>query len=133
MRKELLVRRIAKDLFLREDVVEEVLDRFMDLAVEEIVTEGEFKLHRLFSVGSVAYKAYEAGKGTVPAHRRLRIRLSEGVQYLFKARQANPNLVVTADNWRQLLTDRSTPEKAEAEPLDSSQAGDLYNPLIDED
>lgn len=133
LRKELIVRQIAKDLYLREDVVEEVLDRFVDIAVEEIVAKGEFKVHRLLSVSTTDYKGYQAGKGAVPAHKRLRIRLSEGVHRLFKLTQANPSLEVTRDNWKTVLTTAPGAKKTERVALDNSGDGDLFNPLLDED
>lgn len=136
LKKEIIVRQIAKDLYLREDVVEEVLDRFVDIAIEEIVNKGEFRVHRLLSVSVSDYKAYRAGKGDVPAHQRLRVRLSDGIHSLFKLRMGKFNgdtSTITRDNWRDFLGSNLQKKRTLNKALSPNSNEDLYNPLLDED
>lgn len=128
MKREKIVRQIAQDLYLREDVVDEVLERWTDIAVEEIVNTGEFRFYRLFHVTSMKYKAYEGGMGHVPAHWRLKIKLSEGVRRLFKMRFSKfsgEDGHITRDNWRDYLD-------AGIEEDKTSKKTALHNPLLDE-
>lgn len=111
LKKERLVKQIAKDLFLREDVVEEVIDRFIDVSVAEIVNTGEFRLHKFFTINKVKYKGFVAGKGTVPEHFRLRVRLSGGLNTLFKLRSRGDIPDVTPDNWKSVLKDSTNSMK----------------------
>lgn len=135
-RREQLVKRIAKDLYLREDVVADVLDRFVDIAVEEIVNRGEFKLTRLFSVSSVAYKGYESGKGYVAPHERLKVRLSHGVSRLFQLRQkayGGSTEVIDRDNWREILAEEAPVRAPKTAAESAAPTADDFNPLLDED
>ena len=132
--KNSMVKAISRDILLREEVVEAVLDRFLDLAVEEIVNEGEFKVHNLLSVHSSDYKGYKSGKGEVPPHRRLNLRLSSGVRRLFAHRNANPSASINRDNWREELRRlNSSARKSEKTPVRKAPEDDFFNPLIDED
>ena len=124
--KDRLVKEIAKDLYLREDVVREVLDRFQDVAIAKIVNNGEFKYSRFFSITSKDFKSYETTHGIVPPHKRLSIKLSEGVRKLFKMK--NENIVVNKDNWKELL---STSEAKQ--PRKVNEQHQDWNPLLDED
>ena len=136
LKKEFIVRQISKDLYLREDIVEEVLDRFVDIAVDEIVNTGEFRIHRLLSVSTADYKAYQAGKGTVPAHKRLKIRLSDGVNRLFKHRMNKLDGavgVINRDTWRDFLSEEVSKRDSTPEVLENNINEDLYNPLLDDD
>lgn len=135
-RRDKLVKQIARDLYLREDVVADVLDRFVDVAIEEIVNTGEFKLTRFLSVSSVDYKGYESGKGYVEPHQRLKIRLSHGISRLFQLRQkrfGGSTEAITRDNWREVLAEESpvAPATKPQEKLTSSE--DFFNPLLDDD
>lgn len=132
-RKDHMVKQIAKDLYLQEEVVEAVLERFIDHSVEEIVNKGEFKVHRLLSISTVAYRGYKAGKGEVPDHNRLKIRLSEGIHRLFKMRESDPNLEVTRDNWRGLLSTLTPVRKQKPDSLGKNSEDVISNPFLDED
>ncbi|TXG75822.1 hypothetical protein E6Q11_06510 [Candidatus Dojkabacteria bacterium] len=112
LKKERLVKQIAKDLFLREDVVEEVIDRFIDISVAEIANTGEFRLHQFFNVSSVKYKGFVAGKGVVPDHFRLKVKLSSGLNTLFKLKSRGEIDLVTPDNWREILKEQSEAKRA---------------------
>lgn len=124
--KDKIVKEIAEDLYLREDVVREVLDRWQDIAIEKTVNEGRFKLSRFFSISTTNYKGYSNNNGTVPPHSRLSMKLSDGVRKLFKMK--NSGVKVDRDNWKELLS-----ADFDFDSLPKSKTDDLYNPLLDDD
>mgnify|MGYP001096088117 CR=1 FL=1 len=132
LNKDKMVKQIAKDLFLREELVQEVLDKFVDIAIEEIVNEGDFQIHRLFSIVSREYKGYENSKGRIPATRRLSIRLSSGVHKLYRFSLKPDNdyekYDINRNNWREFLSTIESNEKTNArEPMLSETELEKYD------
>lgn len=101
--REDIVREIGYDLYLQEVVVREVLDRFSDILIEEVVNHGEADIHHIFHIKNTQYKGFNAGKGEVKPHKRLRARLSAGLTKLFQHKDKNPEIEVTKDNWHDVF------------------------------
>ncbi len=87
--KKELLREISARTFIKEGVVEEVLETFKQIATEEIVNKGEFNFSGLFSVGNYHTKESNTGKAVIPARQRLRTRLASRVKIIWNARFSN--------------------------------------------
>lgn len=81
-----LLREIAARTYIKESVVEEVLETFKQVATEEIVNKGAFNFSGLFSVSSYHTKEVNTGKGIVPARMRLKTKLSDRVKKIWNGR-----------------------------------------------
>jgi len=81
-----LLREIAARTLIKENIVEEVLETFKQVATEEIANKGAFNFSGLFSVSSYNTKEVDTGKGIIPARRRLRARLSDRVKKVWNGR-----------------------------------------------
>lgn len=133
-----LIKQIAKDLYLRRDVVEDVLESFTNLMVEEIVNQGEFRIKNILTVDSAEWGSYSLDGKTIPAHSRLKVRLSSKLKKLFK--KYGPGSVehgtLTRNNWTELDTTVET-KNNEKKISPSNVAGEsdheLVNPFIDDD
>ena len=84
--KAKLLREIAARTYIKESVVEEVLETFKQVATEEIANKGAFNFSGLFSVSSYHTKEVNTGKGIVPARMRLRTKLSDRVKKIWNGR-----------------------------------------------
>lgn len=100
-----LISKISKHTDIRADVVEEVLQGFLDVAVEEIVNKGEFGVRDLFSVSSHEWSEYSIGDKKIDSHDRLKIRVSTKIRNLWKLRNSSEEYrdkYITKDNWRKV-------------------------------
>lgn len=105
--KRELIQRISDVTHIRSDVVQEVLEGLVDVAIEELCSnDGHFRIAELMSVGPEQVKAYENKLGYVPAHKRLRIRLSQLPKIMYKIQQdhfVDAPGTITAENWREVF------------------------------
>lgn len=112
--KKSLVSEIADDLNIRVEVVEAILERFTDIAIEKIVNDEGFTLMNVFSVnphdeGKLVIP--ESSNGEVPSQvvegrKKIHSRLSRNVRALYRLQNDKfpdkPN-IVNRDNWRDAL------------------------------
>lgn len=105
--KRELISKIAQHTDYRKDVVEEIIDGFVDVAAEEIVNKGEFGMLDFFTITPKEWtKSYTINNNEeVPQRPRLIIRVSERLRNLWKFRIDSLNGeqgVITKDNWREV-------------------------------
>lgn len=103
-----LVSEISVHKNIRADVVEDVLDGLVDVAIEEIVNTGEFYLRGLLTVKSSHYRGFMGGKGEVPAQQRINASLGRAVKTLWKIRHnvfGGATGKITRENWRQVAAE----------------------------
>lgn len=99
-----LVSAISKDADVRADVVKDVIDSFINVAIEEIANKGTFNINNFVKISSYKWAGYTAGRGyEVPEHRRLSVKLAASVRNLFKLKNDDPELEITRSNWRDVL------------------------------
>lgn len=104
--KDEIITKLSKDLMIRRDVVEDVINKYTDVIVEEIVNKGEFHITNVLSISSSSWKGYQLDGKEIPPHYRLTVRLSKKIKSLFKAfgPYSNDHGVLTRDNWSKLIT-----------------------------
>lgn len=148
-----LVSAISKDADVRVDVVKDVLDSFINVAIEEIANKGTFNIKNFVKISSYPWAGYTAGRGyEVPKHYRLSVKLAASVRNLFKLKNEDPELEITRSNWRDVLrkveeeTVRTgvspnpavngkvteAGKKADQAPAESEDDDD-FNPILDDD
>lgn len=144
-----LISKISQHTNIRKDAVEQVIDGLIDVAVEEIVNDGEFNLIELFSVTSKEWKkSYSINNSKdVPSRPRLIIKISRRVRDLWKLRIDMFNGekgVITKDNWREANKHVLESKKAARKPLNESIKNpkikenppietEAYNPFLDDE
>lgn len=145
-----LISKISQHTNIRKDAVEEVVNGLVDVAVEEIINDGEFNIIELFSITSKDWKkSYSInGETEVPNRPRLIIKLSRRVRDLWKMRidvLKGEKGVITKDNWRDaskylienkksLKSDLNEPKTANKPAAEKEQKDkDNYNPFIDDE
>lgn len=142
-----LIAKISQHTNIRKDAVEQVVDGLIDVAVEEIVNDGEFNIIELFSITSKDWnKSYSINNSKeVPSRPRLIIKLSRRVRDLWKMRIdmfKGEKGVITKDNWRDANKHVIESKKAARKPLSDSTKNDKsieksqdeqedYNPFLD--
>jgi len=140
LRKAELLREIAARTYIRENVVELVLETFKEVATEEMVNKGEFNFAGLFRVRSYRTKQANTGIAVIPPQRRLSIRLGERVKNIWKAKiKAGIEEPETFEEMRENYLNeggaRSLRESIgllnDERPTRSEDA--LYNPMLDDD
>lgn len=128
--KKKIVSEIAEDLYLKDAVVEAVIDRFIDIAVEEVVQKGSFRIPFFLTVSTTEYRGFQAGKGDVPPQKRLKVSISDGVRKLFHHQQSGATgATVTRDNWKSRISDLRGVKRGYSKGKSQSD----WNPLLDED
>lgn len=125
--KKDMVEEIAKDTFLSRNVVEDVINRYTDILIDEIVNEGNVKIPRLFSVTSRVWKSNLQAQGK--PRRRLTVRMNRRLRELFKRFGPDSNLFgyLNKDNWRLLQESKVSDLPKE----ENNQK--IYNPILDDD
>ena len=92
--KRQMIAKIGKRTKLNYDVVEEVIDAFQELFVEEVLTTGKFNLTNCFSVATeqkkerVHFNIHTKQKELHPAGTRLKIKLSNNITHVKKWQQS---------------------------------------------
>lgn len=146
-----LIREIASDLRIREEVVDLVLKRFQDVAMERLVNHESFPIDGLFSVTGSDQKSRLGPNGeTLPSQRRLTVKLSTNVRSLYRLQHDvfsdKPGLV-NKDTWRDALrwkkegnlaprrtsTTTTPPVAAHPKPASTQEEDGLDNPFFDDD
>lgn len=130
MTRRALVREISKGTLVKPDAVEDVLDRFIDIAIEEIANKGVFSMENFFSIYPVQFKGYKLAGKEIPDHERLRVKLSKKIRDLRKLKLGeleDEDGIIGRDNWRkafQYFQDNK-----------SKKTNDSYpeNPMLGED
>lgn len=130
--KKELVTEISKTTRIRRDVVNEVFDGLVDVAMEELSNRGTFQILGLFSVYSTEWKGYTSGTGAkITPHRRLRLKLSGNARMLFKMKERNPSVKITRDNWREITSKfHARRDKKNDSPEDQD---DVFDEMLEED
>ena len=102
--RQKLVRSIAKDLSLRNDVVEDVLNRLTDIAIEDIVNNGEFSIKNFFSINSSKWKSYKLNGKEIKSHFRLKVRISRKLKELYHnfGKNSENYGLLNRNNWKDL-------------------------------
>lgn|SRR5699024_711427 len=133
LKRREVISEISKEADVRIDVVEDVLEAFGNIAIEEIANKGSFSIKSVLSVTSSEWGAYTAGKDyKVPKHRRLLVRISRPLRELHKRKVANPDLEITRNNWREVLGDWLKPNQKTETQQKQTDPND-YNPFLDDD
>lgn len=130
-----LLREIAARTYIKESIVEEVLETFKQVATEEIANKGAFNFSGLFSVSSYDTKAVTTSKGHIPARKRLRTSLSDRVKKIWNGRvRAGMEDFENYEEFKERYLDSSGAQLRESigllEPEKKSVA---HNPMLDED
>ncbi len=109
--RERTIKEIARKLYLREDVVSDVLEEFQEVAIRALLEEGSFKWQNFFSIKAREYSGYTTVHGEVPRQSRLTVRLAESLRDRFRASQRNEAVseakkpAVDPEIWNPLLDD----------------------------
>lgn len=144
--KDELIRKISKKMFLREDVVEDVVNEFLDHLIAETVRTGGLLLTDFISIRSHEWGSYKlANRETpIPPHHRLKVKISKNLRDLHKFFGPNSEYpgIITTDNWRELLKLTKTAKKGEAPDISRLsppkreerrvQEQDFSNPFLDD-
>lgn len=144
--KDELIKVIAQESHVRREVVALVLEKFADIAIEEIVNKGTFRLDNVFTVTEhevknlrVPRSRYTTG-GVIPTSTRLSTKLSTTIRELYKLQKefpATPGLV-NRDSWKDALKWREEGHHGPAKktfqtPEKPQKTVELHNPFLDED
>lgn len=130
-----LLREIAARTYIKESVVEEVLETFKEVAAEEIANKGKFNFSGLFSVSSYHTKEVNTGKGIVPARMRLRTKLSERVKKIWNGRvRAGVTDFETFEDFKEnYLNPNPNDLRASIGLLEDESPGAALNPFLEDD
>lgn len=143
-----LISKVSQHTNIRNDAVEQVINGLVDVAVEEIINDGEFNIIELFSVTSKEWnKSYSINNAEeVPSRPRLIIKISKRLRELWKFRidiLKGEKGVITKDNWRDahkhLLKQEKSLKRANKSSADKEQPKveapktEDYNPFLDDD
>lgn len=105
--RQWLVREIAQDLRLRPEVVDLVLKRFQDIAVESMVNDDKFVLDGLFTVNANDHESRIGPDGKkLPPQRRLSVKLSTNIRKLYRLQHdkfSDKPGIINRDTWRDAL------------------------------
>lgn len=104
--KKDIVNEISKDTLIKPDVVLDVINSLIDIAIEEIVNYGEFQLRNLFTITSYKRSAYDTQIGHVPAGETLSLKVSKKVRFLRKIKLTllnNESGIIGRDNWKRAV------------------------------
>lgn len=131
--KDDLITEISRDVQIKREVVKIILESFINIAIREIVTKGDFLLKDLFSVKTAKWKGYEAGNGqTVPDHTRLRIKISDKVRRLYKYQQ-KAKAPINQHNWQTALSFYDQKAQEEKNNNNKTTVDDYLDQLINDD
>lgn len=105
--KQRIVKNISKTMFIREDVVNDIVNAYIEQLIVETVNRGKVSIENFVSVSSYQWSSYKISnrEEEIGEHWRLRSRISKNLRTLFKnfgPESANPN-IITVNNWRKLL------------------------------
>lgn len=102
-----LVKRITEVTDIRSDVVYDVLEGLVSVAIEDVCSnDGHFRIADLLTVSPEKVRGYETKLSTIPPHKRLRPRLSTLPKIMYKIQQdhfADEPGIITAENWRDVF------------------------------
>lgn len=105
--KHELIQRISDVTDIRSDVVQDVLDGLVSVAMEEICSnDGHFRIPDLLTISPESVKGYQTKLSTIPPHKRLRPKLSSIPKIMYKIQQdqfADEPDIITAENWRDVF------------------------------
>lgn len=145
---------VSKRTNLRRDIVEDVFQSAVDIAIEQIVNTGEFTMKDLFTVTSKNYKGYSLAGTEVPPQKRLAIRLSARIKSFWKLKNSRyPDSEFSRNEWEEASrfhkkSEASTPIPKKREvtppriptfapkpiiPATPHIPANDFNPLLDED
>lgn len=112
---------VSRQSGIRRDVVKDVLDAFVDVAVEKVVNYGSFRIKNLVSIYATSWRSYVSGSGhTIPPHNRLVARLSSNLRDLFKMKEIDSSTTIDRDNWRDIVLSGSAESVTWARPQGNS-------------
>lgn len=138
-----LVKEIARDVNVPAPLVDLVLRRFMDIAVEEVVNHRSFPLKGLFSLRPYQVKGTVGPNGELlPPQERTRLKMSKALGVLIRLQReqfGDKPFFVNRDTWRGALKwaleqprnpSEGTPRAPKALPQDAP--ADHHSPLLDD-
>lgn len=131
-----LIDEISRHCDVRIDVVREVMDAFVDVAVEQIVNNGKFTVPRLFRVKRFLHSGSDSqalGLKEVPERYRLSVSLSGTLRNIAKRAQDYPDLVIDRNNWRDYWKNTSQFKKRSTSRNDESNQDELFEAFLGED
>lgn len=139
-KKRAMIREISKRMFLREDVVEDVINEYINTMIVDTINNGEFNITNFFSIKSYEWSGYRQSHRETPIedHWRLKVKLSKNLRLLYKTfgpNSENPN-IINSQNWRKLLeiAKNNEMDKIKTEGFkESNKKDDNFNPFIDEE
>lgn len=141
--REDLIKEISYETLVRESVVEEVLEKFVDIAVEQIVNEGSFSLRGLFSINEYETKGGKIVPGQskpLEARKTLRVKLSTNIKNLYTLQQgrfSDKPFFINRDNWKSALswmkTERASGKDPSKRDLEAEKIAQIRNPLLEDD
>lgn len=131
-----LVKAVSEHTNIRADIVEIILDGFVDVAVEDLMNKGEFSLQSLFNVKSHDWGEYTFGDGQVsPPKKRLKIRLAHKLHELWKIKEKffkDSPYAINRHNWKDIYRDYSTKRAKKVDKKESEELG-YENPFLQDD
>lgn len=137
--KEEIITIISKDLYLRKDIIEEIISKYHDIIAEEIVNTGNFNISGILNVKSHDWGGYTNKLKTVEPHKRLSVKISQKLRLLFKNfGPGTPNHGnINRNNWDKagkiLISADRKPRTENKNLLETKEEQSFYNPLLDED
>lgn len=118
MPHSLIIKEISRDTRLRPEIVEAVLNRYIDIAVEQIVNEKGFKMKGVFSVNYHMSPQRRSPRGDeiIPPRSYAQLKLSKNVKDLYTLRNLfylGKEYVINRDTWAGAIRWMWSPEHKE--------------------
>lgn len=143
MGKVELVKQISEETHIRQEVVSIVIDKFIDISIEEIVNNKNFPLRGFFLLSPYKVKGGFVGiNGEIsPEQQRVRLKMSKNISTLYKLQNnefSGSPYFVNRDNWKGALKwslSRTKPQRNNKNNqviLETNNNVD-YNPFLDDD
>lgn len=153
-KKDKIIRQISKQMYLREDVVADVINEYINTMIVETIANGTFNITNFFTIKEFEWKEYpqfDKKDTSIKPHWRLKVRLSKNMRLLYKyfgPNSENPN-IITVENWKKLLEiakihEKERPKqklkikaenvvKIKPDKVETVLNNDNFNPFLDDE
>lgn len=103
LKRKQIIQKVSKRADVRIDVTRDVINAFIDVAIEEIVNNKYFCLTNVLTVSqSGTKKGYTTSDGRrIRDHTILRVRITPSLRSLHRLKERFPEVDITMDNWRK--------------------------------